>query len=222
VRPRSEWQGDELRLVLEDVEPELEQAIRELAFAANGRRFERTFKASAQGAEEAAQRFPAVAEEMVFQTAALRPVPWERALETLVERAGSSGVRWWLTGSAALTARGLSIRPRDLDLITDAPGAVQLAQELLELLVEPLAPGGALGAWWGRAFVGARIEWLGDVRATVDADAPSDFGPAAASRLESVMWRGHELRVPPLQLQLEVSERRGLHERARLIREALR
>src|SRR5690242_4544986 len=41
----------------------------------------------------------------------------------------------------------------------------------------------------------------------------TDFGSLAASRLEVVRWRGHEVRVPPLDLQLEVSKRRGLIDR---------
>jgi hypothetical protein len=36
-----------------------------------------------------------------------------------------------------------------------------------------------------------------------------DFGPAAASRLETVTWEGHALRVPPLGLQRAVNQRRG-------------
>jgi len=46
---------------------------------------------------------------------------------------------------------------------------------------------------------------------------PSDFGPVAASRLETVTWEGWQLRVPPLDLQRAVSERRGLTTRVALI-----
>ncbi len=41
----------------------------------------------------------------------------------------------------------------------------------------------------------------------------SDFGPTAENRVETLVWRDREIRVPPLELQLEVSKRRGLNER---------
>ncbi len=42
-------------------------------------------------------------------------------------------------------------------------------------------------------------------------------GHAAAARLERVTWEGWQLRVPPLDLQRAVSQRRGLTERVTLI-----
>lgn len=48
-----------------------------------------------------------------------------------------------------------------------------------------------------------------------------DQGPIAASRLEVIRWRGYDIRVPPLELQLEVSRRRGLGERVAIIERAL-
>jgi hypothetical protein len=76
---------------------------------------------------------------------------------------------------------------------------------------------GTISDYWGRAFLTARLEWIGTPRALVDSPAPSDFGPIAASRLETVTWEGFELRVPPLELQRAVSQRRGLTSRVALI-----
>jgi len=99
---------------------------------------------------------------------------------------------------------------------------VRLAAVVSDLLIEPLAGGGQLGVWWLRGFDGARFECVGGVHASVDdGELPSDFGPVAAGRLETLQWRGHRVRVPPLDLQLHVSERRGLEERARAIRTLL-
>jgi hypothetical protein len=50
----------------------------------------------------------------------------------------------------------------------------------------------------------------------------SDTGRAAAARLETVAWRGREVRVPPLDMQLQVSENRGLTERVETIRRFMR
>ena len=49
----------------------------------------------------------------------------------------------------------------------------------------------------------------------------SDFGPTATGRLDTVTWRGHTLRVPPLDLQLQVSERRGMAARVEEIERAM-
>jgi hypothetical protein len=219
MRASAQRWGSQLVLALEAVAPELEAAVRELAFEPERHRYVRRFPADAPHADRAAARFPLVAAGIVSQTARLSAVPWEDALAELIDRA--AGVDWWLTGSAALAVRGLDVAPRDLDVIVDGGGAPSLADALADLLVEPLVPGGALGEWWTRAFVGARVEIVGNVRAAVDDPEPSDFGPVAAGRLDVVRWRDADVRVPPLELQLAVSRRRGLDDRVRAIRAAL-
>jgi hypothetical protein len=58
---------------------------------------------------------------------------------------------------------------------------------------------------------------LGGPRPTVDTPVPTDFGPAAAARLEAATWEDWTIRVPPLDLQRAVSLRRGLTDRVALI-----
>jgi hypothetical protein len=205
------------RFVLEEVADEAADVVAELGFSQEGDSWVRSFPADARYADAAARRFVTCAETLVRQAAGSEPAPWEETLETLLARTGGNG--WWLAGSAAVAVRGGAVSPRDLDLISDADGCVQLAAVVSDLLIEPFAGGGYLGAWWLRGFEGARFECVGGVHASVDdGEGPSDFGPVAASRLETVQWRGHRVRVPPLDLQLQVSERRGLVERARAIR----
>lgn len=71
---------------------------------------------------------------------------------------------------------------------------------------------------FGKTFLCAVINIAGGIDERVDKPVPSDFGPVAASRLETVKWRGYELRVPPLDLQLRQCERRGLTDRTAKIR----
>ena len=152
---------------------------------------------------------------MLHQTAS-GVAPWDEALTALLDRA--AGVDWWLTGSAALAVRGVEVSPRDLDLVTDAAGAQRLGELLADALVEPVfASDGWVARWWGRAFLGARVEWVADVTPSVDDPYPLDFGAVAAASLERVTWRGHDLLVPPLALQRAVAERRGLSERVAAI-----
>jgi hypothetical protein len=208
--------GDELQLGLADVGAELRPAVEALGFGGRGAVYTRSFPAGAPYAEAAAARFERCAEQMVRQAAQLEDTRWEEALALVIEREPRG---WWLAGSAALAARGIGVAPRDVDLISDAAGCDHLAATLADVLVEPLVDGGRLGERWFRAFAGARIECVGGI--AVSFDEESDVGRTAAGRLETIEWRGHELRVPPLDLQLHVAERRGLDERAELIREAL-
>ncbi len=205
--------GAELQLGLADIDGQLIEAVRELGFARRGALWVRSFPGGARHAVTAGKRFEACAETMVRQCAGSERVPWEDALELVAGRARSGA--WWLAGSAALAVRGVPVSPRDIDLIADVDDCERLADELADLLIEPISEGGFLGERWFRAFAGARIECLGGPNDSFD------FGRATAMRLDVINWRGHALRVPPLNVQLESSQRRGLHERAELIREAL-
>jgi hypothetical protein len=153
------------------------------------------------------------------QAAHVDPVPWREALRELCRQTWDQPVGWWLTGSAALAVRGAPIEPGDLDLVCGARDALALGEIFADSLLEPVtrSAGNWVSEWWGRAFCGARIEWVGAVRARVDEPHPSDFGPAAARRLEAVQFEDWQIRVPPLDLQRASSARRGLTGRVALI-----
>lgn len=169
-----------LQLCLADVPEELVPAVERLAFERAGMVFVRRFPGDAPYAAQAAERFELCAEEIMRQLADLDPVPWEEALELVLDRVGADG--WMLVGSAARALRGLAAAPHDLDLVSDTAGADRIAAALADLLVEPLVDGGWIGGRWYRAFGPARIEGVGDY-----AGAIVDEG--------TVVWRGHELRV---------------------------
>ena len=201
--------------LLTEVEPELRGAATALGFVHEGDAFVRTFPEDARWLEEAWQNFVLHAATML-QQAGEGVVPWREALLAFLDRV--DGVDWWLAGSGALAVRGVDVSPRDLDVVTDARGAQRLGELLADRLVEPVfASEGWVARWWGRAFLGARVEWVADVAASVDDPHPVDFGPTAAANLERVRWRGYDLRVPPLALQLAVAERRGLTDRVEAI-----
>ena len=204
------------QFVLTSVEPELRDAANALGFLRNGDAFIRTFPEDARWLDAAWRNFVRHAGEMLRQTAS-GVAPWDEALLSLLERV--DGVDWWLAGSGALAVRGVEVSPRDLDVITDAAGAQRLGELLVDALVEPVfVSDGWVARWWGRAFLGARVEWVAEVASSVDEPDPVDFGPLAAASLERVRWHGHDLRVPPLELQLAVAERRGLEERVEAIK----
>jgi hypothetical protein len=195
----------------------LQEALAGLFFAPAGVEFTRSFPPDAPGLADAYRRFARCARELLEQTARLRPVPWRDALRVAATRLDRAGVEWFVCGSAALAVRGVDVEPRDIDLVVG--DHARAAAAFADALIEPPshdADGQWVAAWFGRAFLGARVEWIAD--AYPDAAEPSEFGADAAARLERVDWSGRTVLVTPLDLQLAVSERRGLHDRAATIR----
>jgi hypothetical protein len=208
--------------VLADLGPAEREAARELAFEDLDGEMAKAFPRDAPHLDDAYDNFRRCASAMLRQTAGLDPVPWEDALVTFLELVSGREVRWWLAGSTALAVRGLAVAPRDIDVIVDGPGARALGELLAPHVVEPVVHNdGWIAEWWGRAFPGARVEWVGDVRPIVDDPDPVDYGSAAAAQLDHVTWYGHVIRLPPLHLQLAVTRRRGLADRVRLIEAAI-
>ena len=211
-----------MRFVLSDVDPVYDDAVASLAFAREGDRYVRRFPADSRHLDAACRNFPKYVEEIVLQAARVRLAPWDAALGGLLDRVDGRGIDWWLGGSAALAVRGVDVAPRDIDIVTDAGGAAALADLFADVLVEPLTYSPDwVAEWWARAFLGARVEWIGGVRKSAEAHPGVDFGPSVGRRVETVMWEGRALRVPPLDVQLAAAELRGLAERAAAIRAAL-
>ena len=217
MKARCHEDGKRLEYVLSEVPSPCRQAVVDLGYEQSGPEFRRTLPLTAPYDERVGRTFGRDAEAMVLQTARVQTVPWEKALLAFLELVEPHRLDWWLGGSAALAVRGLDLNPRDFDLVTDEEGAQRLGEVLAEHLVEPLTRVDWFCTWWGRAFLHARLEWVGGLDPRADQPAVSDFGPTAAARLETVHWRGHPIRVPPLELQLEVSRRRGMWGRVELI-----
>jgi hypothetical protein len=193
-------------LVVETEEPAFQAALGELVFEERDGRHVRRFPSET------------ITDSIFRQTARLEPAPWESALHETARRLDSAKVEWWLTGSGALAVRGIDVAPRDLDLVVADEAAATTAAVLDDVLIEPaVAVEDWFCKWFGRAWLGARVEWVGGVTEAADEPKPTDFGLVAAASLEHVQWNGLTISVPPLELQRAVSARRGLAERVRLI-----
>lgn len=212
--------GSNALFVLTEVAPELHDAVRGLYYQPVEAGFAKTFPRDTPQLDGIYQHFERHAADMVLQAAHRQAVDWPRALDALLQRLAGERIEWYLVGSVALALRGIDVQPHDLDLVvSDDEGGERLSELLADHLIEPVqrSPGWIWNSF-GRAFLHARIEWVARVNPQADQPEPSDFGPAAAQRLENVGWRGADIRVPPLDLQLAVAQRRGLGERAELIR----
>ena len=214
--------GGKTYFVVSELDPLCHKAAKDLGFVEAEDGFSRAFETDTLHIDQIFARFASSAEEMILQAAGVRPIPWDKALLSFLQRASGENVDWWLAGSGALAIRGIDLVPRDLDIITDRDGALRLGRAMSEWLVEPVQEShGWIARWFGRAFAHARIEWVGDVEKWVDDRGSSDFGPMAGDRLQTVRWSGYTIRVPPLEMQLEACERRGLKDRAQKIQQAL-
>lgn len=212
---RCERHDTEFHLV--DVDGELLPGVQKSAFVRRGDHWVRDFPAGTPHLDRAWANFQRLIRPWLRQAAGLDPVPWAEALAVVCHRLNGAGVDWWLTGSAALAVRGFAVTPGDLDLVVSEADAHRVGDLLLDGLVEPVAPADWFCRWWGRAVLGARVEWVGGVGPAADHPEPTDFGPAAAARLTTLTWREWPVRVPPLELQRAVSLRRGLTTRVGLI-----
>jgi hypothetical protein len=215
--------GDRAEFRVRTDEPAYRRVLRELLFAEEGDAFVRSFRADAPGLHQSYVRFKLTLQEMLAQTAGRRLPPWDEALDAVASRLSVARCDWFLAGSAALAVRGIDIVPRDLDLVVaDASRAMRA---LADVLIEPVSlnrPGAWIARWFGRGFLHARVEWIAGVDPALDVYSwPNEFGPKAAARVETVRWNDHDLALAPLDVQLAVTERRGLASRAETIRDFL-
>jgi hypothetical protein len=220
VRTELRRAGELTAFAVLDADDAERAAAFDLRFEEDGDALVRRVDGRSPRLEEIYAHFARVAPGLIAETARRRPAAWDAALELVLDRA--SHVDWWLTGSAALAVRDLPVAPRDVDLVTRVSGAWELGERLSDVLVEPLSTSADwVAEVFGRAYGPARIEWVGGMRAWVDEPEPGDLGPYAEARLETVEWRGHAVRVPPLRLQLASSRQRGLDERGAVIEQVL-
>ena len=193
--------GSHTSFVITEVDPAYHQTLRNLGYGRVAEGFAKTYPAGTPGLESIYRNFERHAERMVLQAARAQPVPWEEALLAFLKIVEGAGLEWWLCGSAALAVRGLDVRPGDVDLKISGMDVRRLNDLMLGHLVEPLVPvEGWVCGWWSRAFLYARLEWMGAVSPAADEPDVSDYGPEAELRAETIIWRGYALRVPPLDL----------------------
>jgi len=125
-----------------------------------------------------------------------------------------------VVGSAALAARGVGVRPGDIDVITTTDGADVLSDSYQETLIMPLATSPGFGRW-SRAFTGGiRVEWLGNQARVQEGSWPlAGSAWTVASPFEEVSWNNRVLRVPPLDVQRRVEVHRQRPDRVAAIDE---
>jgi len=210
--------GQDDAFVVRTDELDLQAVLPRLAYSQEtDEEFVRRFPSS-ESAPAIYERFADAAPALLAQAAAHVRPSWEDRLVVLHGLLATARVEWLLGGSTALAVRGVEIVPRDIDFTVEDHEATVRALD--HLLVEPPleSHGQWIADWFGRAWLGMRIEWAAGTRPDLDDhEWTSDIGPEAVRRAETIEWRGLEFRVPPLDLQMAVTRERGLHDRVAAI-----
>ena len=215
-------EGTQTYFIVSDLDLVYHDGVRNFGFTLHGNDFVRAYPTTTPYLDVFYQHFSRTAEEMILQSVGVRPVPWDQSLQALLQRLAPYNLHWWLIGSAALAARGLDVLPRDIDLVVDDLSAKKLGEILFDTLIGPVEDAqGWISHRFGRAFLHSRVEWAGGIVEDVDQHGITEFGPTATRRLETIIWRGYRVPVPPLDIQLEVSKRRELHDRVEKIERAM-
>jgi len=182
----------------------------------------KTFSSPVKHLDKIRRNFIKHGPEMFSQSGYFQPVPWEDALLSFIHRVEGKGITWWLTGSCASCIRGIPLRPHDIDIMLDSSDFPKLESLFAEEIIEPFQDtDGWVTKEFGVLFLKSRIDIATDPSPVLDNPQPVDCGPYAREHLETVEWRGHSIKVPPLELQLYVNKLRNRHDRVELIRQAM-
>ncbi len=168
-----EIRANETLFTIADLTPEYQQAARDLYFQPIADRdgvFAKNFPADTPQLETIFANFERNIEPLLRQTAGLAPVRWQAALIDFLDRIAGQSLDWYLVGSAALAVRGMDVAPRDLDIILVGEADVlQVRDLMLDVTVEPFARSeNWIGQWFGRSFLHARLEFVGEIVPGVD------------------------------------------------------
>ena len=143
------------------------------------------------------------------------------AVHALCDRLDATDVPWAVTASANLALRGLPVEPGDVDVITDADGAYDIADRFSGAVVRPVVPPSEAASEHIRSHFGAlsldgtTVELMGDVEHRIDGEWVA--APDVAAVRESVPLDGRSVPVMPLDFELTGYRARGDHDRASLV-----
>jgi hypothetical protein len=216
--------GDEIRFVVEDADAATAALLRAQFYPEVDGRFEKRFRRDdllfPHDFRAIEARWARYLREAPGR--GVTPDAVDRALAWTADRHAEAGIDWWLTGSAALYARGIDLLPHDIDVMTYLRQAATLGSVVAPSIVEPFQ---RVSDWVVKGFGvidrGVRVDVAFEPEAWVDGQGVVDLGPYAERHLEEIVWRGRTLRVPPLATHLWPNEARGRHDRVALIRAAM-
>ncbi len=164
------------------------------------------------------KNFELSAKDMFDQLGYYSDIPWEDALESFCQKVDGHNIDWWLTGSCASCLRGIELKPHDIDIMVNSKDIHLIESIFAEYLIEPIVnTDGWLTKDFGVIFLKARIDIASDPVENLDIPTPVDCGPTAKRNLEKIHWKGFDIKIPPIELQLNANKRRNRMDRVKLI-----
>jgi len=132
------------------------------------------------------------------------------ALEIIVGYLGSKDLHWTVMGSLSLALQGVHINPKDIDILTDEQGALQIGALLEEYEVEPInfSRTEVFESHYGLYFIeGVKVEVMGNLRVQVD----GKWVPLSSGLKFPLFVQQNSLNIPvsPLRDQLLFYEQLG-------------
>lgn len=157
-------------------------------------------------------------EKMLMQQGYFVEVPWEKGLEKFMEGVKGKELDWWLTGSCVACIRGIPFNPHDIDIMVNPKDVEKVADIFSDYIIEPIVDsGGWVIKTMGVLFLEVAIDIASGPDPCLDEPIPVDCGPYAEKHLEEMAWRGYPIKIPQVELQLNVNRKRKRLERVKLI-----
>ncbi|HQO22113.1 MAG TPA: hypothetical protein PLM72_03430 [Spirochaetota bacterium] len=183
----------------------------------------KTYPSDSKYIEKMTKRYAECAQTMFDQLGYFSIVPWQNGLKKFCKIIKDHDIDWWLTGSCAACIRGIELNPHDIDIMINSKHCAQLTELFQDYLIEPITDTkGWLTKDFGVIFMDVRIDIASDPSPVLDDPEPVDCGPFAMNHLETVNWNGFEIKVPPVELQLNVNKRRNRTDRVKIIEEYIK
>ncbi len=204
--------------IVSNFSPEYKDVIESSFFSLEDGVYVKRFSKDIENLDIIKSNFEKYAEDMFGQMGYFKKVCWEDALLDFINKVEGTGIDWWLTGSCATCLRGIAVQPHDIDIMLNSKDIGKINDIFADFIVEPIrSTKGWVVSNFGVLFMKARIDLAFDPEDFVDNPEPVDFGPYAMKNLEEIKWNNKIIRIPPLDLQLQVNKRRGRNDRVKAI-----
>ena len=212
----------DIAFVISEYPDEYKKILESQFYSFKDENFVKKYPKNIDNIEKVKDNFKNYAEEMFLQMGYFKEVKWEETLLSFIDKVKAYDIDWWLTGSCALCVRGIPILPHDVDIMLNSKDIDKIKSIFSDYIVEPITSSkGWVVDYFGVLFLNARIDLAFDPQEFVDKPEPSDFGLYAMNNIETIKWNSKIVRVPPLELQLQVNRRRKRYDRVKAIEDHL-
>lgn len=178
----------------------------------------KTYPSNIKYIKQMKKRYSDCAQYMFDQLGYFVDIPWKIGFKKFCKMVEKTKIEWWLTGSCASCIRGANIKPHDIDIMINSESTPIITEIFKDFLIEPIInTNGWLTKEFGVIFMDVRIDIASDPVSSLDKPTPTDCGPYAKKHLEIFEQEGYKIKVPPLELQLNVNKKRGRLDRVKEI-----